>query len=73
MSIFPKWLKEFRFSDMWTGVKADVVSSVKHIGTGVQSTLGGVMKIFTPTIIWLVVIAVVGLIIFKKYKKVLGL
>ena len=73
MSIFPNWLKEFRFSDMWGGVKADVVSATKHVGTGVKSILSGATSILTPTIIWLVVIAIIGLIIFKKYKKVLGL
>ena len=73
MGIFPKWFKEFRFSDIWGGVKEDVVGATKHVGTGVKSILSGVRSVLTPTIIWLVVIATIVLIIFKKYKKVLGL
>jgi len=73
MGIFPKWFSEFKFSDLWGGVKEDVVGATKHVGTGVKSILKGATSILTPTIIWVVVIAIIGLVIFKKYKKVLGL
>lgn len=73
MGIFPKWLSEFRFSDMWGGMKEDIAGATKHVGTGVKSILSGVRGVLTPTIIWVVIIAIIGLIIFKKYKKVLGL
>ena len=73
ISTAPKWFKDFKWSDLWGGIKEDVAGATKHVGTGVQSMLAGVRGILTPTIIWLAVIAIVGLIIFKKYKKVLGL
>jgi len=69
MSFLPKWVSEFKFSDMWTGVKADVVNATHHIGEGVKSTLKGVRGILTPTLIWLAVIAIVALVLYKKFKE----
>jgi len=71
MSIFPKWLSEFKFSDMWGGIKEDVAGATKHVGTGVKSMLAGVRGILTPTIIWAVVIIIVGLILWKQIQKVI--
>jgi len=76
MGIFPKWVSELSFRDFWGGVKEDAVKIPTVIGdtiTGVvKPILSGARKALTPTIIWAVVIIIIGLILFKNYKKVLG-
>lgn len=69
MGIFPKWLKEFSFADMWGGIKEDVTGATKHVGTGVKSILSGVRGVLTPTLIWVAIIIIVGLIFWKQIQK----
>ena len=71
MGIFPKWVKELKWSDFWGGVKEDISSGTKAIGGTVKSALGGVRGILTPTIIWIFVVLIIALIILVNYKKVL--
>lgn len=73
MGILPKWVSELSWKDFWGGVKEDVAEIPKTIGgtiTGVvKPILGGIRKAFTPTIIWIVVIAVIVLLLFTYFKK----
>lgn len=76
MGIFPKWVKEFSWADFFGGVKEDAVKIPGIIGDTlkgvVKPVLSGARSALTPTIIWAVVIIIIGLILFKNYKKVLG-
>lgn len=73
MGIFPKWVSELSWKDFWGGVKEDVAEIPKKVGgtiTGiVKPVLAGARKALTPTIIWIVAIAVVVLILFTFFKK----
>lgn len=71
MGIFPDWVYQLKFSDFWGGVKADVVKGVKTVQTSAKAVLKGVTSALTPTVIWVVVIAVIGLILFAWFKKIL--
>lgn len=85
MSLFigetPKWFAEFKWSDFWSGFKKDVAKVPTVIGKvageiiegTIKPTLSGVRSAFTPTMIWLIVFIVIGLILFKNYKKILGM
>ena len=76
----PKWFSEFSWKDFFGGLKEDVVKVPKIVGTVIGDTISGISKpiltgarsALTPTIIWAVVIIIIGLILFKNYKKVLG-
>lgn len=76
MGVFPKWFSEFQISDFWEGFKKDAQKIPSTIGDVISSVtkpiLSGVRSALTPTMIWLLVIAVIGLILFKNYKKILG-
>lgn len=55
--------------------KVDVVENIKHIGVGVGSVvkgvLTGILGVFTPTLIWVTIILVLGLVFWKKIEKVI--
>ena len=57
-------------------MKEDIAKIPETVGTTVKAVvtpvLAGARSALTPTIIWAVVIIIVGLILFKNYKKVLG-
>ncbi len=76
MGIFPNWWKEFSFKDLWGGVKADIIKIPTIAGNTlkdiVSPVLAGARSALTPTILWAVVIIIIGLILFKNYKKVVG-
>ena len=76
MGLLPKWVSEFSFKDFFGGVKEDIVKipevAGKTIKDVISPVLAGARSALTPTIIWAVVIIIVGLILFKNYKKVLG-
>jgi len=67
----PKWTKEFNWSEFWGGVKEDLVKGTKTAGEGLKGLLKGVRNILTPTVIWIIVIAIVALIIWIQFKKTL--
>lgn len=67
----PKWTKELSVTDFFKGVKADLVKGTKAAGEGLKGLLKGVRDIFTPTVIWITVIAIVALIIWTKFTKTL--
>ncbi|MBA7659359.1 hypothetical protein ES703_67336 [subsurface metagenome] len=73
MGIFPKWVSELSWQDFWGGVKEDVAKIPKTVGSTVkdvvQPILAGVRKGLTPTVIWIIVIAVIALILFTYFKK----
>jgi len=71
MGIFPDWVYELKFSDFWGGVKADISKGATTIGTSAKAVLKGVRGVLTPTVIWLVVLAITGLILFAWFKKIL--
>ena len=76
MGLIPKWVSELSFKDFFGGVKEDVARIPKIVGDTISGIskpiLAGARSALTPTIIWAVVIIIVGLILFKNYKKVLG-
>lgn len=87
MGLIPKWVSEFpgQFWKTITGIdepvetapgyKTGIGNWFSNVGSGIKDTvepvLSGVRKALSPTVIWLVVIAVVALILFKNYKKIL--
>lgn len=69
MSIFPKWMGELKWSDFWGGVKEDIVKGAKTLQASAKSVLEGATSALTPTVIWLVVIAIIGLLIYGWFRK----
>ena len=73
MGIFPNWVKELSFSDFWGGVKEDAAKIPGVVGKVIKGVakpvLSGARSALTPTIIWLVAIAVIALILFTYFKK----
>lgn len=67
----PKWTKELSAKDFFIGVKEDLVKGTKTVGEGLKGLLKGVRDILTPTVIWIIVIAVIALIIWTKFMKTL--
>lgn len=77
MGIFPDWLKELDWRDFFRSVGEDVKKIPKITGDIISGTtrpiLSGVRSALTPTLIWLIVFIIIGLIIFKNYKKILNI
>lgn len=73
MGIFPKWVYELKWSDFWGGVKQDIVKGAKTVQTSATAVLKGATSALTPTVIWLVVLAIIGLVLFVWFKKILKL
>lgn len=77
MGIFPKWLKELDWRDFFRSVGEDVKKIPKIAGDIISGTtkpiLSGVRSAFTPTLIWLLIFIIIGLIIFKNYKRILNI
>jgi hypothetical protein len=85
MGIIPKWVSEFpeQFWKTITGIdkpvetgegyKTGIGSWFRNVGSGikdvVEPVLQGARKALTPTIIWLVVVAVIALFLFFGFKK----
>ncbi len=67
----PKWTKEISLADFFRRVKEDFVKGTKSVGEGLKGLLKGVRDILTPTVIWIIVIAIVALIIWTKFMKTL--
>ena len=65
----PKWVKEIDVGDFFTSVKTDLVKGAQTVGSGLKGLLKGIRNILTPTIIWLIIIAVIALILWKQFKK----
>ena len=64
-------MAEFDWGDFFGGVQEDFVEGTQNLAEAAKSTLKGVRSILTPSVIWIVVIALVGLIILTQFKKVL--
>lgn len=75
MGLFPKWVRELSWTDFWGGVKEDAAKIPTVVGGVIKGVtkpiLSGARSALTPTIIWLLVIVIIGLILFKNYKKIL--
>ncbi|MBA7497075.1 hypothetical protein ES702_07684 [subsurface metagenome] len=77
MSLFvgaaPDWFKEFKWSDLWGGVKEDAAKIPKAVGDTISAItkpiLSGVRSALTPTVIWLVIIGIVALLLYTYFKK----
>ena len=71
ISASPKWWKEFSWKEFFFGVKKDFVKGAKTVQTGATAVLKGATSALTPTVIWLIVLAIIGLILFVWFKKIL--
>ena len=67
----PRWVKDFNWSDFWGDVKTDFVKGTETVGEGLKGLLKGIRGILTPTVVWLIAIAVIALIIWIQFKKTL--
>lgn len=70
MGILPKWMGELKWADFWGGVKTDIAKGAKTLQSSVKSVLSGATSALTPTVIWLVVLAIVGLLLYGWFRKV---
>jgi len=70
MGIFPDWVYQLKFSDFWGGVKQDIAKGAKTVQSSAKAVLKGVTSALTPTVIWLVVILVIGLLLYGWFRKV---
>ena len=71
MGIFPKWVQELKWSDFWGGVKQDIAKGAKTVQTSAKAVMKGATSALTPTVIWLVVLVIIGLVLFAWFKKIL--
>ena len=71
MDIFPPWVQELRWADFFGGIKQDIIKGAKTVQSSATAVLKGATSALTPTVIWLVVIAIIGLILFVWFKKIL--
>lgn len=71
MSLFPNWVYELKWSDFWGGVKKDVAQGAKTLQGSAKAVLAGVTSALTPTVIWLVVVIIVGLLLYTWLRKVI--
>lgn len=73
MGLIPDWWKEFSFRGFFQGVKEDAAKIPGTVGNVIKGVakpiLSGARSALTPTIIWLVAIAVIALILFTYFKK----
>lgn len=69
MGLLPKWVYEFKWSDFFGGVKEDIVKGAKTVQTSAKSVLAGATSALTPTVIWIVVILIVGLLLYTWLRK----
>ncbi len=63
------WVKELKWSDFFGGVKKDIVKAAKTIQTSTTAVLGGVTSALTPTVIWIVVVVIIGLLLYTWVRK----
>lgn len=70
MGIFPAWTSELRWSDFFGGVKEDIIKGAKTIQSSTAAVLKGATSALTPTVIWIVVIVIVGLLLYGWFRKV---
>jgi len=77
MGIFPNWLKELDWRDFFRSVGEDAKKIPQITADIISGTtkpiLSGVRSALTPTLIWLLIFIVIALILFKNYKKILGM
>lgn len=71
MGIFPKWVHELKWSDFFGGVKKDIIKGAKTLQSSSKAVLGGLTSALTPTLVWLVVVAVVGLFLYAWLRKMI--
>ena len=73
MGLIPKWVKEIDVRDFFRKVGEDAKKIPSIIGDTISGVskpiLSGARSALTPTIIWLVVIIVIGLVLFTYFKK----
>lgn len=65
------WVKELKWSDFFGGVKEDIVKAAKTIQASGTAVLKGATSALTPTVIWLVVVAIIGLLLYGWFRKVI--
>ena len=63
------WVKELKWSDFFGGVKADIIKGAKTIQTASKEVLKGATSALTPTVVWVVVILIVGLLLYTWLRK----
>lgn len=71
MGLLPKWCYELKWSDFFGGVKEDIVKGAKTIQSSAKAVLSGATSALTPTVIWLVVLAIIGLLLYTWFRKIL--
>ena len=67
----PDWFKSFKWGDLFGGIKKDIVKGAKTLQSGTKAVLGGLTSTLTPTLIWLVVLAIVGLFLYAWLRKLM--
>ena len=71
MGVFPNYFKELKWSDFWGGVKEDVVKGAKTVQSSAKAVLGGITSALTPTVIWIAVVVVIGLLLYTWLRKLI--
>lgn len=86
MALFPRWLKEFP-GEFWRTItgqdepvaigeyKTGISNWISNIGTGIKDTvepvLEGARKALTPSVLWILIVALLALWIIGGFKKIL--
>ena len=70
MGLFPPWVYELKWSDFFGGIKKDIIKGAKTVQSSAKAVLSGVTSALTPTVIWIVVVLVIGLLLYAWFRKV---
>lgn len=69
MGLLPPWVYELKWSDFIGGVKEDIVKGAKTVQASATAVLKGATSALTPTVVWVVVILIVGLLLYTWLRK----
>lgn len=77
LNLRPKWFDEFSWKGVFGGVKEDIVKIPTVIGKAagdiiegsIKPAFAGVRKALTPTLIWAIVLIIIGLLLYTWFRK----
>jgi len=70
MGLLPPWVYELKWSDFLGGVKEDIIKGAKTVQSSAKAVLAGATSALTPTVVWVVVILIIGLLLYTWLRKV---
>ena len=69
MGLFPDWVYELKWSDFFGGVKEDIIKGAKTVQSSAKEVLKGATSALTPTVVWMIVVLIIGLLLYTWLRK----